>query len=467
MLESAQDRRPGFSKPWVTFKPHSNAILDLAFSPDDMLLATASGDQTSHVIDMPTQQPIYTLTGHASSVKRIRFQPASSHVLATSSRDGSVKIWDLRCKGPSVPVNDLKVSFDSESSSSRTLVHRKVRPVQPVDTIFDAHARRHQANQSVPATHLSKSDKQYKTEAPGRRGDISVTGLVFLPAPRSALLVTASEANASVKLWDLRTTHYHRRCNRVATPLSTTREPESHSKYRPFGLTSLSISGDGARLYTLCRDNTVYAYSTAHLILGNAPELSSAMSSTKPKRSISKTTEKTGLGPIYGFRHPKLLTTTFYVSSAIRSAKNERSELLAVGSSDGCPVLFPTNEQYLQPSGTSPPIQSDQSWTDRQRRPGLTRTDSGFSARLNDTIPIYQHGTALVQGHNREVTGLTWTHGGDLVTLGDDYKARCWREADRNAARTLRTGGGGGSEGGLKWRCGWAEVGEGWDDDEC
>ena len=57
---------------------------------------------------------------------------------------------------------------------------------------------------------------------------------------------------------------------------------------------------------------------------------------------------------------------------------------------------------------------------------------------------------------------LTWTANGDLVTLGDDFLVRCWRE-DGDQARDLRTGG---ESGGRRWACGWADVGEGWDDDD-
>lgn len=96
LLESSNKLKPGFSKAYLTFRPHVNAILDLAFSPDDLLLATASGDQTSQVIDMPTQCTTHKMTGHSSSVKQVCFQPGSSNVLASSSRDGSVQIWDLR-----------------------------------------------------------------------------------------------------------------------------------------------------------------------------------------------------------------------------------------------------------------------------------------------------------------------------------------------------------------------------------
>ena len=280
---------------------------------------------------MMTQTPTFTMAGHTSSVKQVSFQSGSSNVLATSSRDGSVLIWDLRCKGQEGPVRGLKSSLNGDEETSETQAERYA---GCVDAIREA------AMQTILKSSPIR-DCPSRTEQKARRGEISVTTLAFLPPGREHLLLTGSEADASVKLWDLRTTHGRRRYG--ATPLSSTKTPEGHISHRNFGLTSMALSSDAARLYTLCRDNTVYAYSTSHLILGHAPELS--LNPPSPRRPCG--VEKPGLGPIYGFRHPQFHATTFYVRLALRPAADNRSELLAVGSSDECAVLFPTDERYL------------------------------------------------------------------------------------------------------------------------
>lgn len=461
LLESAKDSKPGFLQSYLSFHPHANAIVDLAFSPDDMLLATASADQTAQIIDMPTQRAVITLAGHVSSVKQVRFQPGSSNVIATASRDGSVQIWDLRCKSFEKPARDIRISLEPSDGTkgSKTSGSEGMTWARAVNIISGAHAIR----RIDPPTTASCGDAPSKTERPSRRGDVSITALSFLPAGREHLFLTASEANASVKLWDLRTTHSHRRGQ--ATAVSTTAQPESHNRHRQFGLTSLALSSDGSRLYTLCRDNTVYAYSTSHLILGHAPDLS--LSSSRRKRSAGA--EKSGLGPLYGFRHPRFRATTFYVKLAVRAAVGNKSELLAVGSSEECAVLFPTDEQYMrQHSPPSNGISHQERMrtpvsTPRVNRPPLSGNGSGtgLSARPKDTIAIYEHGSALVRGHELEVTGVTWTSEGELVTIADDFVARCWREGPR--ARDLRTGG---ENEGRRWGCGWAEADNDWDDDE-
>lgn len=295
--------------------------------------------------------------------------------------------------------------------------------------------------------------------APFGRSDITVTSLAFLPPGQENLFVTASEASASVRLWDLRTAHNNRR-GRPVLPLSTTREPDSHVKYRRFGLTSMAFGGDGSRLYTLCRDGTVYAYSTSHLVLGHAPELS--LNNIRPRRSGGS--DKDGLGPLYGFRHPRLQVSSFYVKLALRKAVDDRQEMLAVGSSDHCAMLFPTDERYLQSPVKS--LSDDlptQPTSLFRTRSGLRRTNSGIglSGRLEDTIPIYQSGTPLVEGHKKEVTGVSWTVNGELITVSDDCNARCWREGPE--ARELRTCG---ESEGRRWNCGWAATKDSYDDED-
>ena len=99
LLDSAPDSKTPFEEVFLSFQVHRNAIIDMQFSFNDHRLVTASGDQTARVVDMNTQTTFSILAHHRASLKQVRFAPASDCILATSSRDGSVKIWDLRCRG--------------------------------------------------------------------------------------------------------------------------------------------------------------------------------------------------------------------------------------------------------------------------------------------------------------------------------------------------------------------------------
>lgn len=435
-----QDSEGDFSNPHLSWKAHSNAIMDVQFSSDDTYLAAGSGDQTAQIVDVRTQQTLAVLAKHKSSVKQVRFQPGDDKIVATSSRDGAVQIWDLRCKGNQGSIHSAWGSDAPYASVVRTLA--------------SAHA-----DINLPSSALSaaRTPSNSKTEIVNRRNDISVTALSFLPQGREHLLLTASDASTCVKLWDIRGRYSLRG---PAIPIATTRHPESHNRHRHFAINSLTLSGDASRLYALSKDNTVYAYSTSHLILGLAPELSSTSTSKQKYCGVGQE----GLGPIYGFRHRSFHAGSFYVKASLRKASDDRTELLAVGSTDGGPVLFPTDETFLKREPEYHDDDADDlpdltSVTGKPSRPLLSR--SSTNSRFPDTIPIYEQGTALVRGHDAEVTSVSWARNGSLISVSDDFRVRRWKEGSQ--ARELRTGG---ESEGRRWQCGWADVGQGYDDDD-
>ncbi|KAK3680121.1 hypothetical protein LTR78_000498 [Recurvomyces mirabilis] len=404
-----------FSQAHVNFRVHRNAVMDVAFSSDDYMLATASGDQTSRIVDMHTQQTICVLTGHNSSVKQTRFQPNDDNVMTTSSRDGTVQIWDLRCA-------------ERGSMQSLRLGQRK-------GLNEDGGA---EPSVRYPRHGLKNSEDSA----------VSVTAIEHLSNGREHLLVTASELSASIKLWDLRNAG-----RRDPVPLGSTSLPESHRRTRNFGISSMALSGDGARLYTLCKDATIYAYSTNHLMTGHAPELTSR---TSRRRTLHE--PKASVGPLYGFKHTKLSAGSFYVKLAMRPVKGDKSELLAVGSGTGAPILFPTDERYI----LSRDRRSAASDTEESEDDELTPLPSQTRKQAPDDLRIGEQGTPLIRGHHKEVTSVTWTHDGELVSISDDFTARCWRE-NAEKAREMR---GCGEGGGSRWGHGWAEVDNQWDQDD-
>ncbi len=452
LLESARNDKSSFHDVFLAFRVHTNAVIDMTFSEDDSLLATASGDQSARVVDMATQTTISILGNHTASLKQARFQPGANNnsVLATSSRDGSIQIWDLRVNGYDGPSHQIYAPVDSGRPHTRS-ESRKIQYTRCINAIYDAHKVG-----SKTASAVGPLDAPSRGEVAGRLGDVSVTAIQFLGSGLDHLLVSASEADSSIKLWDIRSLTTKRK---TQTALSVAQQPQSHSKWRHFGVSSLNMSSDGSRLYSLCKDNTIYAYSTAHLMLGHAPELSSEAGSLRPTQ---RTTQE-GLGPLYGFRHPQLHATSFYVKSAIRKPKDGKCEMLAVGSSDGCAILFPTDERYLTKAIRQPRLRvQPNTMLPTGPRQALRKVGSGLSLRASDSIPISENGTALIRGHDREVGSLTWTSEGNLVTVGDDYLVRTWRE-DAASSRDLRTGG---ETEGRRWGCGWANVAEKYDDDD-
>ena len=66
----------------------------VAFSPDGTLLATASRDGTARIWDLATGTTRAVLQGHTDWLTGVAFSPDGT-LLATASRDGTARIWDL------------------------------------------------------------------------------------------------------------------------------------------------------------------------------------------------------------------------------------------------------------------------------------------------------------------------------------------------------------------------------------
>ena len=426
-----------FNSTWVSFRPHHNAVMDMAFSSDDYLLATASGDQSARVVDMHTQQTTTMLCSHISSVKQVRFYPNNEKMMTTSSRDGTVQLWDLRmaCDIPAQVLNSsIGLLLENENGSTPKACTSK-------------------AKLDVITAHTSSK----RSISDNARKELSITSLQHLPHGREHLILTASEASASIKLWDLRSAGRRR-----VIPVSSTPVPDIHRRTRDYGINSLVLSGDGSRVYAVCRDASIYAYSSNHLALGCVPEM---FPSDTRHRLLKQSTN--GLAPLYSFKHPLFKLGSFYIKAALRPAKGDQCEMLAVGSTEQCPILMPTDERnhlHHRRAGQSELHSMDANDADLpDLPPKSSQTSACSTANAHSDIPVIQNGTPLIRGHEREVTSLTWTHNGDLVSVGDDFSARCWRK-DPEKARELRSVG---EAGGKRWRHGWACVDLSWDEEEC
>ena len=164
LLDSAKDCHQGFSQAHVTFRPHGNAIMDVAFSPDDLRLVTGSGDQTARMVDMRTQQTTYIMTGHSSSVKQAKFQPGQDRIVATCSRDGSLRLWDTRCPENSSSQIQIKTSFGPEAQGNGQ-DHVSLTRAALVRSVIGAHTRR-QPPAPTPGAENSRINTRYKINVP-------------------------------------------------------------------------------------------------------------------------------------------------------------------------------------------------------------------------------------------------------------------------------------------------------------
>jgi ribosome assembly protein 4 len=75
-----------------TLEGHSETLLNVAFSPNGRMLASASGYTTVRMWDLNTECPDATLEGHNGWVVYVAFSP-DEKILASAGMDKKVLEW--------------------------------------------------------------------------------------------------------------------------------------------------------------------------------------------------------------------------------------------------------------------------------------------------------------------------------------------------------------------------------------
>src|SRR5437764_12459035 len=78
-----------------TLKGHQGSVLAVAFSPDGKVLASSSRDKTIKLWDPATGGLKRMLTEHTADVYDVTFSPKGD-LLASCGRDRTIKLWDAQ-----------------------------------------------------------------------------------------------------------------------------------------------------------------------------------------------------------------------------------------------------------------------------------------------------------------------------------------------------------------------------------
>lgn len=77
------------------FRGHSYEVHTVSFSSDGQYLASGSGDKTVIVWNLRTNEPVMIIRDHKRTVYAVAFSKVHPDLLATSSSDGELIIWDI------------------------------------------------------------------------------------------------------------------------------------------------------------------------------------------------------------------------------------------------------------------------------------------------------------------------------------------------------------------------------------
>eukprot|EP00118_Oscarella_pearsei_P020067 m.216254 g.216254 ORF g.216254 m.216254 type:complete len:531 (+) comp39855_c1_seq7:55-1647(+) len=203
------------------WRAHANAVFDLSWAANEAKLLTGSGDQTAILWDTISGRSIRHFHGHQSSVKSVNFRRNDSNVFVSGSRDGSIKVWDVRCS-------------EKMGRTSSAL------------TIPDAHVTYPQSRSYVKPVKRIHKRRRVSTGDQSK----SVTSTLFL---QENTIVSSGASNSVIKFWDIR------KCRRDTKPVRTF-QYSGQSVIRQHGYSHLALDSAGGRLFANCTDDTIYMY---------------------------------------------------------------------------------------------------------------------------------------------------------------------------------------------------------------
>ncbi|VDN98307.1 unnamed protein product [Rodentolepis nana] len=199
------------------YSAHENAIFSVKWVNYGSQFLTGSGDQTIKLFDAESGTCISVYLGHKMSIRSMAIWPLNKKIFASVSRDGSIRIWDLRSQ------NAIGVG-----------------------SAF------HLQGCHLPVT----SNPVRRSRAASRRSATDAHTITSVVFARDYELVTAGSTDGVIKIWDIR--KFGPLKKNPPQPLVSL--PYKGISKKQCGYSDLIVDSVRSHLFASCMDHNIYKY---------------------------------------------------------------------------------------------------------------------------------------------------------------------------------------------------------------
>lgn len=422
----------------MTLTGHKEQITDIAFGPDNKLIATASFDKTVKLWDLETGKELRTLEGNEDRVYRVRFSPDGSKI-ATAGGDWSIRIYETETG------KQLK-SYTDQHNTIVTSVAWHTSGILIASASYDKTVK-------LLAIDGSAEPKTLKSHSGG------VSDVIFVPGG-SALL--SASFDQSVKEWETGGS------NRVRRTYSGHKQGVTRLAVHPSGSTFATVSNDmtvkiwnrsgnvlrtitdhtatptdlaytsaGEVLYTASEDGTVRGWPIAspqRAAFYQRPVGASSIG-WQPKGkniAVSSINRKVSLWDSETFKKKDL-----YYGKGIQRIRWSRDGLLLsiLASEDGVVIWRAKDSKNIR---TIKPQDEDDLFQDMDFSPDGSQV---VTASKDTTVRIWGTNSGklddILKGHDHPVTRVRFHPEGKIIASSDDKGTmKLWKVEDGNTIKS-------------------------------